>query len=120
MSRPASGMTVRAVRWVLALSIALSVVIVPAAGIAVAAASSVDTVAAASECCEHSGMPCDNTVKIPHDRSLVCCAATCFVYPGPAAYGIVYAPVATALDPLNDSTAVMSEAARPPFRPPRA
>jgi hypothetical protein len=105
-------------RTVLALLIALSVAMLPAAGAAgmnshSPAAADMSVMEDMRDCCPHKANPCDDC------GTMAACALKCFSFAGASSSAIVF--------PLNFAKVVTtfvgnplsSQTSSPPFRPPR-
>ena len=107
-------------RTILALVTALSVAVLPAAGGAVVNAKSYDAemIAAGSmdDCCPNN--LCDN---VAHEcGSMAICALHCFNFVGRESSPLVYPRSVRQFVPILESVDLCTQAASPPFRPPRA
>jgi hypothetical protein len=111
-------------KTILAIVVAVSIAMLPAAvGFA---AGSKATDAAVSEpmpdCDHHHGMPSDTTHKRATDcASIAGCGLACFNFTGVTLSGLTFsAPPSAALKPVRLKNKVTSRMGSPPFRPPRS
>ena len=110
-------------RTVLALVIAFSVAILPAAGGAaiVMESAGMSVSEAMPDCCEHHGIPCD---KLPKAKdgccSMAACALMCFNFSASSFSDLIFPPVVTEALPMLATNCLTSQMGSPPFRPPRA
>jgi hypothetical protein len=118
---------VRIVRTILAVVLAVSVAVMPAAAGALAAAGATPDASAATlhsaampDDCAHHHAPGDPDSKsTDHGAALAGCVVHCFTYAGTVVPGIALTPKASPLQPLFDTGRVAANIAAPPFRPPR-
>jgi hypothetical protein len=108
----------RILRTIVALLIALSVAMLPAAGGIAATAQSVDmSMSASMDDCERSVMPCHK----PMDdcQLMAACALKCFNFSG-MTYSVMLFPIALAdMTPSFSADPFRGQTSSPPFRPPR-
>ena len=108
---------------VLAIVIALSVAMVPAAGGFAAASYTMEVSApeAMPDCGHHHHAPIDKTQKRTNDcASMAGCALKCFNFTGVVFSGIAFSATAgAALDPIRMSDDIPPRMDGLPFRPPR-
>ena len=107
-------------RTILALAIALSLAVLPAAGGAVVNAKSyaAEMIAAGStdDCC-----PDNLSDKAAHEcGSMATCALHCFNFVGGQSSSLVYPRGIRHVVPILESVGFCTQTASPPFRPPRA
>src|SRR5215472_3423310 len=108
-------------RTILAMLIALSLALLPAAAGAAFTLKAQDaTEMSAAEpmhdCCPPKANPCDKTTD--DCGSMAACAMKCFGYSGDAS-PLVYLPTHADAVPLFESGDFHSQTGSPPFRPPR-
>jgi len=110
-------------RTLLAIVIALSVAMLPAAsGFAAGSKTMAVSVAEAMpDCGHHHHAPIDKTEKRTNDcASMAGCALKCFNFTGITFAGIAFAsPAGAALDPIRVSDDIPARMDGLPFRPPR-
>ena len=110
----------KAGRIILALLIALSVAVLPAAGGIAAVAKSTEMAEAAAmddmDCCPHTANPCD---KATNAACMAMCALNCFTVYGSAASAVVFPVHQARLSPALGTNPFNSRTGTPPFRPPR-
>jgi hypothetical protein len=108
-------------RTILALLIALSVAMLPAAGGPGAAAKSADMAGMAAmddmDCCPHKTNPCDKALG--DCSSMATCALKCFSFSATSPSFVVFPSFVSILNPLFGANALHSQKGSPPFRPPR-
>ena len=111
----------RVSRIVLALLIALSVAVLPAAGGVAAVAKSAEMAGTAAiddmDCCPHTPNPCDKAM----DRAscMATCALKCFTFGGAAESTVFFSSQQARLCPASATNPFNSRTGSPPFRPPR-
>ena len=110
-------------RTILAIVVALSVAMLPAAG-GFAAASHMKEMSASAampDCEHHHHAPLDKTQKHRNDcASMAGCALKCFNFTGITFSGIAFSsPAGAALDPIRVSDDIPPRMDGLPFRPPR-
>jgi hypothetical protein len=122
---PESG-TVRIVRTIMAVVLAVAVAAMPAAAGAVAAAGTTGDASAAvahsaamPEDCSHHHAPADRDQKNHDGAAMAACAVHCFTYVGTVVPAMSVAPKASQPRPLVRAGRIASNIAAPPFRPPR-
>ena len=107
-------------RTILALLIALSVAMLPAAagaGVGLKSADMTDMSAMGDDCCPPNADPCDKAMG--DCSSMAACALKCFSFSG-SLYSIVAFPsIPASLSPPFESNSFRSQTSSPPFRPPR-
>ena len=116
-------------RTILALLIALSVALLPAASIAAFKFKSQEmTEMSASEpmddCCPHAASPCDKAMgdcasMAACTLNCLCYAGGCLCYAGGLSSQLLYPVTLADTLPLFESGVLHSQRGSPPFRPPR-
>jgi hypothetical protein len=114
-------------RTVLALLIALSVAMLPAAGVVGADAKSMDMggMVGMTDMSAMEGMDCCPHEAIPSDKStngctcMAMCALSCFSFAEAAWSPVIFPSDAADLTPAFEVNSFSSLAGSPPFRPPR-
>lgn len=108
-------------RTILALLIALSVAMLPAAGGAGLGINSAEMPEMSSmadmDCCPHKTNPCDQGMD--GCTSMAACMANCLSYAPGMSSPLVYPVALAAVMPLFESGDLHSHMGSPPFRPPR-
>jgi hypothetical protein len=111
----------KVVRIVLALLVALSVAVLPAAGGVGAVAKSTEMADTAAmddmDCCPHKANPCDKAMD--GCSSMATCVLKCFTFSGTAASTVIFASHGAQLSPAFGANRFNSQTGSPPFRPPR-
>jgi hypothetical protein len=110
-------------RTILAMMVAFSVAMLPAAG-GFAAASHMKEMSASAampDCGHHHHAPIDKTQKHTNDcASMAACALKCFNFTGITFAGLAFSSAAgAALDPIRVSDDIPARMEGLPFRPPR-
>ena len=104
-------------RTILALLIALSVAMLPAAAGGLISNDMTDMSAMGDDCCPPKANPCDKAMG--DCSSMAACALKCFSFSG-SSYSIVAFPsIPASLSPPFESNSFRSQTSSPPFRPPR-
>jgi hypothetical protein len=108
-------------RTIFILLVVLSVAMLPVAG-AIAIPSdelvvSDEVVVSAHDCCDHEGMPADNTMRDCH--AAAGCATKCFSVCGVIFSNPMIHPPVTGAEPSFPTKTFHSQEGNPPFRPPR-
>jgi hypothetical protein len=108
-------------RTILAILIAISVVVLPAAGGVSIAKSAPQTAPStvSDECDHHASSPADGSKAMDDCTCMGLCAAKCFSYAGVALPYAVLTPTRSKLEPVVADHLVVSQIGSPPFRPPR-
>ena len=120
ISEPAQ-LKMRYLRIILACLIALSVVMLPTAGVfaTIAQSADVEISDSMSDCCDHGALPCDHGSKDMGDcAAMAACMAKCFNYAAIISAGLPFGPAGVASQPSSSATVVLLEISNPPFRPP--
>ncbi len=114
-------------RTILAFLIALSVVMLPAAGGAAFKLKLQDgseqvgvemsAVEPMDDCCPHMANPCGQAMD--DCGSMATCALTCLSFAGGVSSPLVYSLTLATILPLFESGGFRSQTSSPPFRPPR-
>ena len=109
-------------RTILALLIALSVAVLPAAGVAGGIPKSTDVADMSAmedmDCCPHKYNPCDKGMD--DCSSMATCALKCFSFNGTSFSNLVFPSLLASLNPPLWTNPFRSQTNSPPFRPPRA
>jgi hypothetical protein len=110
-------------RTILALLIALSVAMLPAAGGAGVSSKSpeptdMSVMEDMPDCCPHKANPCDKAIG--DCGMMATCALKCFSFAGPPFSVIVFPSIFAKMTASFAGNPFISQAASPPFRPPRA
>jgi hypothetical protein len=109
-------------RTILAVVIALSVAVLPAAaGCITVAKSAPQTMQSAmpDDCDHHGSSPVHGSKAMDDCASMGLCPAKCFNYAGTALPHVIVALTGSALQPVAAGDLVVSQIGSPPFRPPR-
>jgi hypothetical protein len=116
-------MNMRISQTLLAIVVALSVAMLPAAGGFAAGSHTMEVSApeAMPDCGHHHHAPIDKTQKSTNDcASMAGCALKCFNFTGITFAGIAFSsPAGAALDPIRASDDIPPRMDGLPFRPPR-
>ena len=107
-------------RTILAILIALSVAILPAAGAAVVSSQSAApegmSMTDDMDCCPHKANPCD---KADDCGTMATCALKCFSFAGTPSSIFVFPPTFAKMTASLAVNPFSSQTGTPPFRPPR-
>lgn len=109
-------------RTIVTAIVAIAIAVLPAVGGAMAVAKAVESslTAAADECCEHHGMPCDQSRHAMDDcGSAAACAAKCFNFVGISACEVSFVTVGAVPVAISAMPAFEPHTDPPPFPPPR-
>ena len=108
-------------RVIFALLIAVSVVVLPAAGSTGAVMKSTDAANMAAmedmDCCPHKVNPCDKAMD--GCASMATCALMCFTFPGATSSLVMFPLPVAQLNPALGQSPFNPQTGSPPFRPPR-
>jgi len=108
-------------RTILALLIALSVAMLPAAAGARPSVKPTDLTAMSAmedmDCCPHKANPCDKGMD--DCASMAACALKCFSFATPSFSSIVFSSASAKMPASIASNPFASQTGSPPFRPPR-
>jgi hypothetical protein len=108
-------------RIILALMIALSVAMLPAAGGGSAVMKSIDSTDMAAmedmDCCPHKASPCD--MAMDGCASMAACALTWLTFSDTASSPVIFPSRLAQLNPALGTSPFKSQTGIPPFRPPR-
>ncbi|MFY9684667.1 MAG: hypothetical protein WAJ88_02615 [Pseudolabrys sp.] len=111
----------KAARVIFALLIAVSVVVLPAAGGVGSVIKSTETTDMAAmedmDCCPRKVNPCDKAID--GCSSMATCALKCFMFSGAASSPIAFSSRLVQLNPAFGTDSFNSQIGNPPFRPPR-
>jgi hypothetical protein len=108
-------------RTILALLIALSVAMLPAAagaGVGLKSADMTDMSAMGHDCCPPKADPCDKAMG--DCSSMAACALKCFGFSAALFSTVVFRSILPSVAPQFESHLFRSQIGSPPFRPPRA
>ena len=109
-------------RTILALLVALSVALLPAAGVAGVSAKSPDsgdmsTMEDMHDCCPPQANPCDKAMD--GCSTMASCALKCFSFAATSSSVIVFPSILATMTASFVSRSFPSQMGSPPFRPPR-
>ena len=109
-------------RTILAVLIALSVAILPAAGAAVVSSQSAAPAGMSMtddmDCCPHKANPCEKAME--DCTAMATCALKCFSFAGTLSSAIVFPSASTKMTASFAANPLSSQTGTAPFRPPRA
>jgi hypothetical protein len=108
-------------RTILALLIALSVAMLPAAGVAIVSSQSAApegmSMTDDMDCCPHKANPCEKAME--DCATMATCALKCFSFTGTSSSTIVFPSTSAKMTASFATNSFSSQTGSPPFRPPR-
>jgi hypothetical protein len=108
-------------RAILAILIALSVAMLPAAGLAVVSSQSAApadmSMTDDMDCCPHKANPCEKAME--DCATMATCALKCFSFAGTLSSTIVFPSTSAKMTASFAANPLSSQTGSPPFRPPR-